>query len=51
MEFLDGMTLKHRIGGKPMEIETVLDLGIDNILIEGPFDLRDFNTLATIPSS
>jgi len=28
MEYLDGMTLKHRIGGKPMEIETVLDLGI-----------------------
>ena len=29
MEFLDGMTLKHRIGGKPMEIEEVLSLGID----------------------
>jgi len=29
MEFLDGVTLKHCIGGKPMEIETVLDLGIE----------------------
>jgi serine/threonine protein kinase/tetratricopeptide (TPR) repeat protein len=29
MEYLDGMTLKHRIGGKPMEIETVLALGIE----------------------
>ncbi|HYA22571.1 MAG TPA: protein kinase, partial [Terriglobales bacterium] len=29
MEYLDGMTLKHRIGGKPMEIETVLSLGIE----------------------
>ena len=28
MEFLDGMTLKHRISGRPMEVETVLDLGI-----------------------
>jgi serine/threonine protein kinase/tetratricopeptide (TPR) repeat protein len=29
MEFLEGLTLKHRIGGKPMEIETVLSLGIE----------------------
>jgi serine/threonine protein kinase/tetratricopeptide (TPR) repeat protein len=29
MEFLDGLTLKHRICGKPMEIETVLTLGIE----------------------
>ncbi len=29
MEFLDGMTLKHRIGGRPMEIEAVLSLGIE----------------------
>ena len=28
MEYLDGATLKHRISGRPMEMETVLDLGI-----------------------
>jgi eukaryotic-like serine/threonine-protein kinase len=29
MEFLDDVTLKHRIAGKPMEIETLLLLGIE----------------------
>jgi len=29
MEYLEGMTLKHRIGGRPLEIETVLSLGIE----------------------
>src|SRR5246127_3024880 len=29
MEFLDGMTLKHQIAGKPLDIDTVLDVGIE----------------------
>src|SRR5215510_1235544 len=28
MQYLEGQTLKYKIAGKPMEIETVLDLGI-----------------------
>jgi serine/threonine protein kinase/tetratricopeptide (TPR) repeat protein len=29
MEFLDGATLKHLIGARPMEVETILALGIE----------------------
>jgi serine/threonine protein kinase/tetratricopeptide (TPR) repeat protein len=29
MEYLDGVTLKHRIGGKPMETDVFLDLAIE----------------------
>jgi serine/threonine protein kinase len=28
MEFMDGVTLKHRVGGRPMETESVLDIAI-----------------------
>ena len=29
MEFLDGMTLRQRIGGRPLEMETLLPLAIE----------------------
>src|SRR5271168_2921912 len=29
MEFLDGVTLKHRIGGRPMDIDTLQSLAIE----------------------
>jgi eukaryotic-like serine/threonine-protein kinase len=29
MEFLDGMTLKHRIGGRPMETDLILSIAIE----------------------
>jgi serine/threonine protein kinase/WD40 repeat protein len=29
MEFLDGLTLKHRIGGRPMELEPLLEAAIE----------------------
>ncbi|MGB7602705.1 MAG: protein kinase [Candidatus Sulfotelmatobacter sp.] len=29
MEFLEGVTLKHRVGGRPMEVDEILRLGIE----------------------
>src|SRR5215475_5434580 len=29
MEFLDGATLKHLIGARPVELETILSLGVE----------------------
>ena len=29
MEFLDGLTLKHKIGARPLELDTLLSIGIE----------------------
>jgi hypothetical protein len=45
MEYLDGVTLKHRIGGRPLDLEILLPLGSVRIL-----DVNA-NQLSTLPGS
>jgi hypothetical protein len=48
MEFLDGVTLKHRIAGRPLEPDLVLDLGI-SLADAAPTRLTTIRNSVVIP--
>ena len=46
MQYLEGRTLKHKIGGKPLPIEVILDLGIQ--IADGLADMGKLSQLVVV---
>jgi len=49
MEYLDGQTLKHMIGVRPLELDTLLSLGIEKRMPWMPLIPRESSTATSSP--
>jgi len=49
MEHLDGMTLKHRIGNRPMDTDSILSLAIETLMVLMPPTPLESSTVTSNP--